>query len=185
MENRWKDISYLKYGTKRQQQAYKALKDLKVLEIMKPYNPTLVGTIPINIDISNSDLDIICEVYNFAEFEKLIINSFSKYNEFTTMRKKDGNLLASISSFNYGGFMIEIFGQSKPVTKQNAYRHMEVEAKLLELFGEGLRKEIVKLKELGLKTEPAFAKYFNIKGDPYEEMLKLSELSKDELLKLI
>ena len=59
---------------------------------------------------------------------------------------------------------------------------MIVEKKLLEISGESARKQITKLKKLGLKTEPAFAKYFNLKGDPFDELLKLSRLDKKELI---
>lgn len=59
---------------------------------------------------------------------------------------------------------------------------MIVEKKLQEISGENTRKQIIKLKKLGLKTEPAFAKYFNLKGDPFDELLKLSRLNKEELI---
>ena len=59
---------------------------------------------------------------------------------------------------------------------------MIVEKKLLEISGESARKQIIKLKKLGLKTEPAFAKYFNLKGDPFDELLKLSRLNEKELI---
>jgi len=59
---------------------------------------------------------------------------------------------------------------------------MIVEKKLLEISGESARKQIIKLKKLGLKTEPAFAKYFNLKGDPFDELLKSSRLNEKELI---
>lgn len=62
---------------------------------------------------------------------------------------------------------------------------MIVEKKLLEISGEIARKQVKKLKKLGLKTEPAFAKYFNLKGDPFDELLKLSRLNKKELVILL
>ena len=64
MKNNWHDIAYLQSGNERQNNAYSALNKLKILKILREYNPTLVGTIPIEIDISESDLDIICEVYD-------------------------------------------------------------------------------------------------------------------------
>lgn len=53
------DISYLKTGTERQRKAYQVLTERAILENLAQYNPILTGTIPINIDIENSDLDII------------------------------------------------------------------------------------------------------------------------------
>lgn len=182
MENNWHDITYLKLGNERQKNAYSILNKLKIFKILREYDPTLVGTIPIEIDISESDLDIICEVYDIEEFEELVIKSFNRYDNFRIERQTVKGLLTSLSYFGYSNFLIGIFGQSKPVIEQNGYRHMIVEKKLLEISGENARKQIIKLKKLGLKTEPAFAKYFNLKGDPFDELLKLSRLNKEELI---
>ena len=62
------DISYLKSGNERQKKAYHVLTDNNILEKLAFYHPILVGTIPININIESSDLDIICEVYDNDEF---------------------------------------------------------------------------------------------------------------------
>ena len=53
-------IEYLKNGNQKQVLAYKILSEYKVLANIAEFDPILVGTIPINIDIENSDLDIIC-----------------------------------------------------------------------------------------------------------------------------
>jgi len=182
MEINWHDITYLKLGNERQKNAYSVLNKLKISKILREYNPTLVGTIPIEIDISESDLDIICEVYELEEFEELVIKSFNKYDNFHIERQTVKGLLTSIAYFGYSNFLIEIFGQPKSVIEQNGYRHMIVEKKLLEISGESARKQIIKLKESGLKTEPAFAKYFNLKSNPFDELLKLSRLDKKELI---
>lgn len=182
MENNWHDITYLKLGNERQKNTYSALNKLKIFKILREYDPTLVGTIPIEIDILESDLDIICEVYDLEEFEGLVIKSFNKYDNFRIGRQTVKGLLTSLSYFGYSNFLIEIFGQPKPVIEQNGYRHMIVEKKLLEISGESARKQMVKLKKLGLKTEPAFAEYFNLKGDSFDELLKLSRLNKEELI---
>ncbi len=57
----FKDITYLKEGTIRQKEAYKVLLELNIFELLKNFKPILLGTIPINIDIESSDLDIICQ----------------------------------------------------------------------------------------------------------------------------
>ncbi|OBZ55281.1 alpha/beta hydrolase, partial [Bacillus cereus] len=38
-----------------------------------------------------------------------------------------------------------------------------------------IREEVIRLKEQGLKTEPAFAQVLNIDGDPYEELILLGQ----------
>jgi len=72
---------------------------------------------------------------------------------------------------------IEIYAQSLDSCKQNGYRHMVVEDRILRLGGERTREEIIILKKSGLKTEPAFARYLGIYGNPYDELLKLEEYS--------
>ena len=185
MEKQFRNINYLKQGNKRQRSAYQVLKKLRLFDVLSDYNPILVGTIPIGIDISNSDLDVICEVLEHDVFEEIIKNYYGNYDDFQIEREIVRGMEASFSSFRSNGFGIEIFGQTKPVFNQNGYRHMIVEKKLLDLGGKEIKDEIRKLKQEGVKTEPAFARYLRLKGDPYEEMLKLSLLSKKELFKIV
>lgn len=58
----------MKTGNERQQLAYQTLIVHRVLEKLAEYSPILTGTIPINIDIENSDLDIICYWEDKREF---------------------------------------------------------------------------------------------------------------------
>jgi hypothetical protein len=48
---------------------------------------------------------------------------------------------------------------------------MLIEHHLLNYYDEEFRLKIVSLKEQGYKTEPAFAKVLNLKGDPYQALL--------------
>ena len=58
-------ITYLQSGNDKQQKVYDVLNKLNIMEGLALYNPVLCGTIPIRIDTSQSDLDIVMEVYNF------------------------------------------------------------------------------------------------------------------------
>ena len=58
----WLNIAYLQTGDQLQQDAYRTLQSLRIFEILQPYDPILVGTIPIDLAVSGSDLDIICQV---------------------------------------------------------------------------------------------------------------------------
>lgn len=180
---REEDISYLLKGNDKQRMAYNILKKLKIFEVLRRFNPVLVGTIPINIDIESSDLDIICEVYNFDEFKEILSNHYKDNKEFKiTLDIQSRNIVVG---FVYDEFAIEIFGQPLSTKKQNGYRHMIIEERILSLGGEGFKREIIKLKKEGMKTEPAFAKCLGIKGDPYIELLKLEYFSDEELLDMI
>lgn len=169
----WMNITYLREGTARQREAYHALMTLGIFEHLQAYSPVLAGTIPLDIDVPDSDLDIICEVHDLDAFERLIRECFSLYDDFR-MRHYDVRGVASVvANFYAEGFMIEVFGLPYPVEAQNAYRHMVVEARLLALGGEKTKQAIRSLKQEGIKTEPAFAQYFGLVGDPYEAMLAL------------
>ncbi|WJS96552.1 DUF4269 domain-containing protein [Flavobacterium johnsoniae] len=165
------DISYLKTGNQKQQLAFEVLTKHKVLENLSTFDPILVGTIPINIDVKNSDLDIICCWKNKSEFIEKIKSLFSKENHFTIRENVINNQESVIANFHIGDFEIEIFGQNIPTQQQNGYRHMLVEAQILHCKDENFRLEIIKLKEKGIKTEPAFGLLLGLKGNVYEELL--------------
>ncbi|GAA0771911.1 DUF4269 domain-containing protein [Clostridium subterminale] len=171
------NINYLKQGNIKQQNAYKVLKELDIFNVLRKFDPILVGTIPINIDIENSDLDIVCEVYDFKEFQKIVENKYSMFSKLHISNNSTDNETILTVNFYVEDIEIEIYAQSLNSCKQNGYRHMVVEDRILRLGGERTREEIVILKKSGLKTEPAFAKYLGIDGNPYDELLKLEEYS--------
>jgi len=156
--------------------AYQVLKQIEVFTILQPYNPVLVGTVPIGIDIDGSDLDIICEAADLLQFQQVVVDGFSKYAGFSDFFSKD----AYVASFRYSGIEIEIYSKDKPTDLQNGYRHMVIEDRILNIAGEKLRQEVILLKKEGYKTEPAFGQLLGL-ANPYEELLELEDLSDAEL----
>lgn len=179
------DISYLLNGNKTQQKAYQTLTNLKIMNIMKPYHPTLTGTIPLQIETKHSDLDIICEVHDFTLFEEILQKHYSKHKDFLVSRYILNAIPSMVSNFHYNGFPVEIFAQPIKVSKQNAYRHMIAEYNILRIADESAVKNIIALKEQGIKTEPAFARYFGLEGDPYKRLKELSYIDLKELKNLL
>ena len=177
----WTDLTYLLRGTKRQQDAYRALQTLDVFRVLRDYTPILVGTIPLDIEVEQSDLDIICEAHNLSRFQHDVTKAFGRQARFRMHETWKDDLPVVVVSFTAAGFLIEIFGQPRPVIEQNGYRHMVVEARLLALGGEEARVRIRELKRAGLKTEPAFARYFQLVGNPYQVLLHLAQLSDEAL----
>ncbi|MDX8552422.1 DUF4269 domain-containing protein [Tenacibaculum sp. 1B UA] len=168
----FKNISYLKAGTARQKEAYKVLLELNLFELLKNFNPILVGTIPINIDVELSDLDIICQSENHEDIVKVVREKYGKLLGFEIKTIPSyKKLKTTIITLEYKTFPIEIFIQNKLPEEQDSYLHMLIEYQVLLKEKEVFRLKIIDLKEQGLKTEPAFPKLLNLGGNPYEELL--------------
>lgn len=166
------NLSYLKTGNQKQQLAFEVLTKYKILENLAAFDPILVGTIPINIDIENSDLDIICYWKNKSDFIATIKHYFEKESRFTIRETVIDNVESVVANFHIDAFEIEIFGQHIPTQQQNGYKHMVIEDEILHLKGENFRLEVIKLKEKGIKTEPAFGLLLGLTGNVYEELLR-------------
>ena len=162
---------YLKSGSPKQIQTYQVIADLGIMKDLAPYQPILCGTIPINICIDSSDLDVIMEVENFQEFEQEILELYGRNEGFSVKRKIIRNRPIIKANFLFHGFEFELFGQDVPVHKQYAYLHMVIEQRLLE-EDSSLKEKIRELKRRGYKTEPAFCAILGLNGDPYEELIK-------------
>lgn len=173
------NIEYLQFGNSRQQQAYFTLTSNQILSKLKRFEPILVGTIPISIDIENSDLDIICCFANKQNFLETITCNFGNEKNFVIREQKSMGVSAIVANFVVDNFEIEIFGQSIPTKQQFGYRHLIVEHNLLNEYGEKLRQQIIELKRKGHKTEPAFGIAIGLKGDPYIELLKFETNEKN------
>ena len=166
------NIEYLRNGNKRQIHAFEVLTQNKILLNLSEFEPILVGTIPINIDIENSDLDIICywnDKTNFIEKLKAIFENQSEFRIRETLIENEETVVAN---FKIDDFEIEVFGQNIPTSNQNGYKHMIIEHQILKIKGENFRLEIIKLKQNGYKTEPTFAYLLGLNGNPYSKLLE-------------
>ncbi|WP_296148725.1 DUF4269 domain-containing protein [uncultured Flavobacterium sp.] len=164
-------INYLKSGTARQQKAFEVLNENLILQKLSDFTPVLIGTIPINIDIASSDLDIACYWKNKNHFIEIVKNNFSEEKDFQIYERKISSNEAVVANFFVNAFEIEIFGQNIPVQEQFGFRHMIIEAEILEKHGEDFRRKIIELKEQGIKTEPAFGQLLQLEGNRYEALL--------------
>lgn len=168
----FRDLSYLLEGTTEQQNIYKVLTEFKIMELLKEYDPVLIGTFPINIAIKGSDLDIACCFQNKAAFVSTVITAFGKETSFELAEVTIGGIDTVVVNFELAEFPIELFAQQIPVNAQNGYRHMLIEYAILKEKGETFRQEVIKLKKAGVKTEPAFAQLLGLKGNPYDSLLE-------------
>lgn len=175
------NFEYLSGGSEVQQAAYHVLQKYHVMEILSPYTPVLTGTIPIDIDTQDSDLDIICEVHDFSAFDRLLRSEFGNFQDFILTGKIVNGIRRMKANFQLEPFEVEIFGQPIPVTKQNAYRHMLIEDRILRLYNDEFRQHVRSLKREGYKTEPAFAKLMDLEGDPYESLLEVETWADEKM----
>lgn len=175
MEIDFTNINYLKVGNARQQKAFNELTKLSIFKNLQAYNPLLTGTIPIGIDLPESDLDIICECLDHFKFSATLKFLYANQMNFEIKTDYWNGLKSTIATFQSGEFEIEIFGQNCPSENQNAFKHMIIEHQILNSKDDEFRAQIIELKKLGFKTEPAFAKLLGIDGDPYQELLKLEK----------
>ncbi len=168
------DIDYLRFGSEKQKRAYNAIYDLGIMNDLSDYTPVLCGTIPIEVDIECSDLDIIMEVNNFKKFETRINALYNGKKDFLLKSTIIRNIPIIKANFIFEGFEFELFGQAQPVQQQYAYLHMIIEQTLLKQFPT-LKEEVIRLKQQGFKTEPAFCNILGLKGDPYERLIEFGK----------
>lgn len=175
-ERRWLDPAYLQRGSRRQQTAWLTLHRLAIFQRLARFAPVLTGTIPIGLDMPESDLDIICQAEDLDAFEAAVVDAYGRHSGFRCHRRVWQDRPAVVAAFHGDHFPVQLFAQDLPVCEQNAFRHMVVEDRLLHLGGDAARAAILALRRAGMKTEPAFAAHFGLDGDPYAELLRLSRL---------
>ncbi|MGO0059951.1 DUF4269 domain-containing protein [Brevibacillus fluminis] len=182
----FKNIRYLSTGTPRQQAAYAVMKKLGIMETLHAFDPILVGTIPLDIDIGSSDLDIVCCTAEMELFSQTVYEAYGQLGAYAEGRTIVRGIETAVIGFHYDGFLFELFAQPVPSERQNGYRHMVIEARMLAVGGARMRDEIRKLKRAGMKTEPAFMHYLQVAcEDPYEELLAFETMRDEELSRML
>jgi hypothetical protein len=166
-------LEVLSKGDARQRAAAKAVRRLKLLERLRRFRPLIVGTLPIDVHIPGSDLDVVCTIESSHRFIRLLGNEFGGQPGFSLGRIELQGHDSVACSFMSGSTPIEIVGMPVKSSQQRAYVHLMAEGELLEKGGAKARAAIRRLKRQGLKTEPAFARHFGLRGDPYEAVARL------------
>ncbi|WP_434756610.1 DUF4269 domain-containing protein [Paenibacillus amylolyticus] len=179
-------MKHLSVGNQRQQDAYRVFQDSGLLAKLAAYSSYPTGTVPIDIDLPDSDLDVLCYADDLKTFqaeqsgqlEGIALNGRTQWTYGISVSDQKAYVTCELK---LGSWPVEIFVQAVPVEQQNAYLHMQVEWSLLQLWGEAGHREIRRLKQAGWKTEPAFAHVLGLEGNPYIEMRDLAELKEQEL----
>ncbi|QOZ36099.1 DUF4269 domain-containing protein [Bradyrhizobium sp. CCBAU 53421] len=144
-----------------------------VIELLKPFDPRIVGTLPLGLAVPGSDIDIVCHAPDPNAFAEIVWDHYRSADDFALYRWTSGTR-PTIARFVWDGWPFELFGDRSPVDQQQGWIHFEVERRLLALDDGRLRRAVGKLRADGLKTEPAFAAVLGIPGDPYRGLLGLA-----------
>ena len=182
-------IDYLKTGSPRQRRAFESLSKLEIFpklrsrlgdEIGLGEEPALAGSLPLDLALDESDLDIITYASDLKEFSRFLQNEFGTLEGFQSSRGIELGAATLMTKFRFCGEAYEIFTQTNLVPRQSSVIHLLVEARLLELGGASFRERVWGERLLGAKTEPAFGRVLGLE-EPYRELLELEDLSDDEL----
>lgn len=163
----------------------KILKETNILNLLDDLNPLIINTFLLDISIASSDFDILIQYKDKEQYIKRMKTLFTNYPSFKIEEYQINHLSSILTSFSYNGLSFEIFAQEISPIKQNAYLHFLTEERLLKLGGNDFKEMVMKLRREGLKTEPAFATALKLKGDAFEEMLKLQKYSNHQLKSLL
>jgi hypothetical protein len=175
----------LSRGTPRQRAAHAVLRDLDIFARLADYHPVLAGTLPLPIHTDASDLDILCEVHDSADFLRAAA-AYAAMPAYAAESLAVRGVPTTLVRWRAGDFDIELFGQPIPVDRQHGLRHLRLEARILALAGPAAVAAITAMKRAGVKTEPAFARYLGLAGpDPYLALLALEDLDDPALRRLL
>lgn len=142
-----------------------------MLSTLKSYSAECVSTIFVHLDTSESDIDIVCNYLDQRAFIKDLSLTISAYDSYSLKADRD----RVVGRFGFQNFLFEIYATDTPVEKQMAYRHYQVMKRLVAAGGTDFSERVRKLKESGLKTEPAICQLLEIPGDPYSSILDLEK----------
>ena len=182
-------IEYLKSGSARQQRAYVSLRELDILGKTTAFcgdepglgeSPALAGSLPIDLALENSDLDIITYASDLKSYAGLLRREFGHLDSYQSSRGIVLGVATLMTKFMFQGEAYEIFTQAVLVPQQNAVIHLLVEERLLALGGLEFREKIWMARQSGLKTEPAFGEVLGLE-EPYRDLLSLEDLSDHEI----
>lgn len=183
-------IEYLATGSERQRRASRVLSASHLwqrLGDLADVEFALAGSLPLDLAVDESDLDVVVCVPDLKVFLQQLRQAFGHERDFEAglgVGRGGRCVLASFVLRNESDEKerIEIFAQTLPLPTQAAVVHLLIEARLMGLAPEGSSfvSRLVEARGRGLKTEEAFGEVLELR-EPYEELLKLDDLSDREL----
>jgi len=151
-----------------------------IFELLHPFDPRFVGSIPLDVHGPGADADIACGGLELTAFRSKL-ERLSHHTGFSVTDNVHAGEASIIARMVIEGLPVEIYGRTRPVETHESYVHWLAEHRLLTIAGDDLRKDVRAAKLSGLKTEPAFAQCLKLGDDPFVEILKLAAPSDDSL----
>jgi uncharacterized protein len=164
---------------------FSGLRELKIFSDFKKFFPLISGTYPLNIQIENSDVDILMQTEDLVGLQNLLQSKYGDLQHYNSAIFKNPNGKALVVTFEFSGFIFEIYAEDKPTVVQSSNLHFILQERILKLANNDFFNKIRDLKKSGIKTEPAFAQVLKMTGDPYLVLLGLQKKSEAELKKMI
>lgn len=152
--------------------ALSALEKSGLSRALASFDPILAGTIPLGLELKDSDLDICCR-FGTPSAWNVLIDFLKTFPAFAQKEKVFSSGPATLIYLRLDDWPVEIIFQQIPVYQQMAVRHLWVEAQFLYKYGEHFQEKVRAVRTLGYKTEPAFARVLALPGDPYQALLTL------------
>jgi hypothetical protein len=112
-----------------------------VLELLRPFDPRIVGTLPLGVAVPGSDIDIVCHAPDPNAFADTIWARYRAAEQFALYRWTSATRPV-IARFVWDGWPFELFGDQCPVEQQRGWIHFEVERRLLALDDGRLRRAV-------------------------------------------
>lgn len=162
----------------------RVVEGLGLLSRLSRFDPMLIGTPPLGLAVTDSDIDVACFSSTLDEFRSVATSEFHGQVGFATRIVEWVEPKAALVTFQSRGWTVELFCQTIATVQQVGVRHFLVEQRLLALEP-ALRPVVRSLKEVGFKTEAAFATALGLSHDPYQAILGLEHLGDDELRQLV
>lgn len=166
---------------------FEALTKSEILKRCRRYSPLIAGSFPLGLETVDSDVDVLLFSHDLEEALDHLKNCFDSYPTFEIYQSTH---VDSGSEFGMVRFLVdevtfELYVESTETLRQRAYRHFQVEERLLKLGGPNFRNQIMAFRNNGLKTELAFGAVLKLKGDPYLKLIEMHSWSEGQLLALL
>lgn len=134
----------------------------------------ITGTHPIGVALPEADIDVSVS-YQPQDQLKLLewIQNFQG-QVINPLLQIQNDMM--VFRFIYDQRLYEFYMSPEPLLEQNAYRHMNIEMRLLKIFGSSLREKVMASKTSGTNTEYAFLHSLGFKTSPTDAFRDLYQL---------